>query len=303
MIQSLLVFLDAVASEVAVDAVATTGIVEKLSGMTPDEIMHAITALTISLAGKFVKVLLIWFVGRWIIRKVVRLIKKIMLKRKVNPSVSSFVSSMIDVVAMAVIIIMIISVLGIDTSSFIALFASAGVAVGMALSGTLQNFAGGVMILLFRPFKVGDYIEAQGIGGSVKEIQIFNTVINTPDNKIILLPNGPLSTGIINNYSREPLRRLDLTFSVAYGDDYEMAKAVMLRLIKEDGRALNEPAAPFVALGSLSASSIDLTVRIWCKQEDYWGMKFDLTQKVYETFPKEGLKFPYQTFTVQLDKN
>lgn len=303
MIQSLFVFLDAVASGEVVDAVKTTGVVEKLSGMTPDEIMHAITALCITLMGKFVKVLLIWFVGRWIVRKVVKLIKKIMVKRKVNPSVSSFVSSMIDVVAMAVIIIMIISVLGIDTSSFIALFASAGVAIGMALSGTLQNFAGGVMILLFRPFKVGDYIEAQGIGGSVKEIQIFNTVINTPDNKIILLPNGPLSTGIINNYSREPLRRLDLTFSVAYGDDYERAKAVMLRLIKEDGRALNEPAAPFVALGSLSASSIDLTVRIWCKQEDYWGMKFDLTQKVYETFPKEGLKFPYQTFTVQLDKN
>lgn len=303
MIQSLFVFLDAVASGEVVDALKTTGVVEKLSGMTPDEIMHAITALCITLMGKFVKVLLIWFVGRWIVRKVVKLIKKIMVKRKVNASVSSFVSSMIDVVAMAVIIIMIISVLGIDTSSFIALFASAGVAVGMALSGTLQNFAGGVMILLFRPFKVGDYIEAQGIGGSVKEIQIFNTVINTPDNKIILLPNGPLSTGIINNYSREPLRRLDLTFSVAYGDDYERAKAVMLRLIKEDGRALNEPAAPFVALGSLSASSIDLTVRIWCKQEDYWGMKFDLTQKVYETFPKEGLKFPYQTFTVQLDRN
>ena len=302
MIQSLFVFLDAVASGEVVDALKTTGVVEKLSGMTPDEIMHAITALCITLMGKFVKVLLIWFVGRWIVRKVVRLIKKIMLKRKVNPSVSSFVSSMIDVVAMAVIIIMIISVLGIDTSSFIALFASAGVAVGMALSGTLQNFAGGVMILLFRPFKVGDYIEAQGIGGSVKEIQIFNTVINTPDNKIILLPNGPLSTGIINNYSREPLRRLDLTFSVSYGDDYEKAKAVMLRLIKEDGRALNEPAAPFVCLGSLSASSIDLTVRIWCKQEDYWGMKFDLTQKVYETFPKEGLKFPYQTFTVQMEK-
>lgn len=303
MIQSLFVFLDAVASGEVVDAVKTTGVVEKLSGMTPDEIMHAITALCITLMGKFVKVLLIWFVGRWIVRKVVKLIKKIMVKRKVNASVSSFVSSMIDVVAMAVIIIMIISVLGIDTSSFIALFASAGVAIGMALSGTLQNFAGGVMILLFRPFKVGDYIEAQGIGGSVKEIQIFNTVINTPDNKIILLPNGPLSTGIINNYSREPLRRLDLTFSVAYGDDYEKAKAVVLRLIKEDGRALNEPAAPFVALGSLSASSIDLTVRIWCKQEDYWGMKFDLTQKVYETFPKEGLKFPYQTLTVQLDKN
>ena len=303
MIQSLFVFLDAVASGEVVDAVKATGVLEKLSGMTPDEIMHAITALCITLAGKFVKVLLIWFVGRWIVRKVVKLIKKIMVKRKVNASVNSFVSSMIDVVAMAVIIIMIISVLGIDTSSFIALFASAGVAVGMALSGTLQNFAGGVMILLFRPFKVGDFIEAQGEAGTVKEIQIFNTVIKTGDNKIILLPNGPLSTGIINNSSREPLRRLDFTFSIAYGDDYEKAKAVVLRLIKEDGRVLDAPAAPFVALSSLSASSIDMTVRVWCKQEDYWNIKFDMTQKVYETFPKEGLNFPYQTFTVQLEKN
>lgn len=303
MIQSLFVFLDAVASGEVVDAVKTTGVVEKLSGMTPDEIMHAITALCITLAGKFVKVLLIWFVGRWIVRKVVKLIKKIMVKRKVNASVNSFVSSMIDVVAMAVIIIMIISVLGIDTSSFIALFASAGVAVGMALSGTLQNFAGGVMILLFRPFKVGDFIEAQGEAGTVKEIQIFNTVIKTGDNKIILLPNGPLSTGIINNSSCEPLRRLDFTFSIAYGDDYEKAKAVVLRLIKEDGRVLDAPAAPFVALSSLSASSIDMAVRVWCKQEDYWNIKFDMTQKVYETFPKEGLNFPYQTFTVQLEKN
>lgn len=302
MIQNLFVFLDAVAPEAVADTITATGVVERLSGMTPDEVIHAVTALCVMLAGKLVKVLLVWFVGRWIIGKVVKLLKKIMEKRKVNASVNSFVSSMIDVVAMIIMIIMIISILGVDTSSFIALFASAGVAVGMALSGTLQNFAGGVMILLFRPFKVGDYIEAQGIDGSVKEIQIFNTVINTPDNKIILLPNGPLSTGIINNYSREPLRRLDLTFSVAYGDDYEKAKAVMLRLIKEDGRALNEPAAPFVCLGSLSASSIDLTVRIWCKQEDYWGMKFDLTQKVYETFPKEGLNFPYQTFTVQMEK-
>ena len=197
---------------------------------------------------------------------------------------------------------MIIGVLGIETSSFIAIFASAGVAIGMALSGTLQNFAGGVMILLFRPFKVGDYIEAQGVAGTVKEIQIFNTIVHTGDNKVILLPNGPVSTGIINNYSRAPLRRVDFTFSISYGDDFNKAKEVLLALVAEDERVLNEPAAPFVELGALAASSIDLTVRLWCKQEDYWKIKFDLNRKVYETFPKHGLNFPYQTLTVNVTK-
>ena len=172
----------------------------------------------------------------------------------------------------------------------------------MALSGTLQNFAGGVMILLFRPFKVGDYIEAQGVAGTVKQIQIFNTVVATPDNKIILLPNGAVSTGIINNYSREPKRRLDMTFSISYGNDFEKAKAVLQRLIAEDARVLNDPAAPFIELGELAASSIDITVRMWCNQADYWGIKFDLNKKVYETFPKEGLEFPFQTFTVNVTK-
>ena len=303
MIQNLFVFLDAVAPEAVADTITATGVVERLSGMTPDEVIHAVTALCVMLAGKLVKVLLVWFVGRWIIGKVVKLLKKIMEKRKVNASVNSFVSSMIDVVAMIIMIIMIISILGIDTSSFIALFASAGVAVGMALSGTLQNFAGGVLILLFRPFKVGDFIEAQGVSGTVKEIQIFNTLVYTGDNKVILLPNGPVSTGIINNYSKEPKRRLDLSFSIAYGDDYEKAKEVIMRLIREDGRVLDNPAAPFVAMSALGASSIDIVVRVWCKQEDYWGIKFDLNQKVYETFPKEGLNFPYQTLTLHVEND
>lgn len=293
-------------NEVVADSAATKGLADALNsvtGMSAEEIKQAVSGFTVDVLVKIVQVLLIWFVGRWIIKRIVNVIKRVMDKKLVNDSVKSFVTSLIDVVVMILLIIMIISVLGIDTSSFIAIFASAGVAIGMALSGTLQNFAGGVMILLFRPFKVGDFIEAQGEAGTVKEIQIFNTVIKTGDNKIILLPNGPLSTGIINNSSREPLRRLDFTFSIAYGDDYEKAKAVVLRLIKEDGRVLDAPAAPFVALSSLSASSIDMTVRVWCKQEDYWNIKFDMTQKVYETFPKEGLNFPYQTFTVQLEKN
>ena len=187
----------------------------EITGMTPEGIKQAVTAFAISLAVKIIKVLLIWFVGRWVLKRVSRLLKLVLEKHVDNVSVRSFVISLLDMVVMVLLILMIIGVLGIDTSSFIAIFASAGVAIGMALSGTLQNFAGGVMILLFRPFKVGDFIEAQGVAGTVKEIQIFNTVVHTGDNKVILLPNGPVSTGIINNYSRAPLRRVDFTFSIS----------------------------------------------------------------------------------------
>ena len=287
------------------EAASSSGLAQTLtdlSGMTPEGLKQAITAFVVSFSIKLIKVLLIWFVGRWLLKKLSRLLKRILEKHVDNVSVRSFVISLLDMEVMVVLILMIIGVLGIDTSSFIAIFASAGVAIGMALSGTLQNFAGGVMILLFRPFKVGDYIEAQGVAGTVKEIQIFNTMITTPDNKVLLLPNGPVSTGIINNYSREPLRRVDFTFSISYGDDFNKAKEVLLALVAEDERVLTEPAAPFVELGALAASSIDLTVRLWCKQEDYWKIKFDLNRKVYETFPKHGLNFPYQTLTVNVTK-
>lgn len=292
-------------NEVVADSAATKGLVDALNsvtGMSAEEIKQAVSGFTVDVLVKIVQVLLIWFVGRWIIKRIVNVVKRVMDKKLVNDSVKSFVTSLIDVVVMILLIIMIISVLGIDTSSFIAIFASAGVAIGMALSGTLQNFAGGVMILLFRPFKVGDYIEAQGMAGTVKEIQIFNTVITTPDNKVIMLPNGPVSTGIINNYSREPKRRLDMTFSISYGNDFEKAKAVLQRIIAEDTRVLNDPAEPFIVLGEMGASSIDIIVRVWCNQGDYWGIKFDLNKKVYETFPKEGLEFPFQTFTVNVTK-
>ena len=299
MFLNFLMLLGTVAAEAAASA---SDVVASVSGLTIGQITETMTAITISFGIKLIKVLLIWYIGRWVTRRLIKLVKLLMEKRDVNLSIRTFVASLVDVVSMIVLIIMIISVLGIDTSSFIALFASAGVAIGMALSGTLQNFAGGVMILLFRPFKVGDFIEAQGIAGTVKEIQIFNTVVHTGDNKVILLPNGPVSTGIINNYSRESTRRVDFTYSISYGDDFEKAKSVLLKLIAEDARVLDKPAAPFIQLSSLAASSIDITVRLWCKQEDYWGIYFDLNKKVYETFPKEGLNFPYQTFTVNVNK-
>ena len=276
--------------------------IEALSGLTLGEVLHAATDLAISIVGKLIQLALIWYIGRWLSRRIINLAKLLMDKHEVTPSVRSFVSSLLDVVALIIILIMIISVLGIDTSSFIALFASAGVAIGMALSGTLQNFAGGVIILLFRPFKVGDFIEAQGVAGTVREIQIFNTLVATGDNKVILLPNGPVSTGIINNYSRENTRRVDLVFSISYGDDFEKAKEVLLRIINEDKRILDAPSAPAVNLLELAASSIDISVKVWCKQSDYWNVKFDMNKKVYETFPKEGLNFPYQTITVNVTK-
>ena len=274
--------------------------IETLSGLTLGELLHEVTGLAVTIVGKIIKLLLIWYIGRWVSRRLINIVKAIMDRREVTPSVRTFVSSLLEVVTMVIILIMIISILGIDTSSFIALFASAGVAVGMALSGTLQNFAGGVIILLFRPFKVGDFIEAQGVAGTVREIQIFNTLVATGDNKVILLPNGSVSTGIINNYSREDIRRVDMVFSISYGDDFEKAKEVLLRIIKEDERILNEPAAPAINLSELAASSIDISVKVWCKQSDYWNVKFDMNKKVYDIFPKEGLNFPYQTFTVNV---
>ena len=276
--------------------------IEALSGLTLAEVLHALTDLAVSIVGRLIQLALIWYIGRWLSRRLIKLAKMLMDKHDVTPSVRTFVSSLLDVVSLIIILIMIISILGIDTSSFIALFASAGVAIGMALSGTLQNFAGGVIILLFRPFKVGDFIEAQGVTGTVREIQIFNTLVATGDNKVILLPNGPVSTGIINNYSRENVRRVDMVFSISYGDDFEKAKEVLLRIINEDERILDKPAAPAINLLELAASSIDISVKVWCNQSDYWSVKFDMNKKVYETFPKEGLNFPYQTFTVNVTK-
>ena len=185
-------------------------------------------------------------------------------------------------------IIFIIGALGINTSSFIALFASAGVAIGMSLSGTLQNFAGGIMILVFKPYKVGDFIEAQGYMGIVKEIQIVNTIINTPDNKIIIIPNGGLSTGIINNYSKETIRRVDWTFGIAYGNDYDTAKATLLKLIENDSRILKEPET-FIALHRLGDSSVNIVVRAWVKQENYWDVYFHMNELVYKDFPRNNL--------------
>ena len=269
------------------------------SNVSLDVFLTKMIDLGISVGSKILLAIVVFIVGRWIVRRLNKLLAKILEKRHVEASLSTFVKSLVNITLTLLLIIVVIGVLGIETSSFIALFASAGVAIGMALSGTLQNFAGGVMILLFKPFKVGDTIEAQGQSGTVREIQIFNTILATPDNKIIIIPNGGLSTGLMKNYSREATRRVDWEFGIAYGDDYTKAKAVIARLLDADGRVLKDPAY-FIALTSLGESSVNIVVRAWVNAGDYWGVYFDMNEKVYKTFAEENLNIPFPQLDVHL---
>ena len=190
-------------------------------------------------------------------------------------------------------------ILGINTSSLVALLASAGLAVGMSLGGTLQNFAGGVLIIMFRPFKVGDFIAAQGMEGKVSEIQIFNTHLLTMDNKEVILPNGALATGVMTNYSKQKTRRVDWVYSISYGDDYDKAKALLKSLCDADERILKEP-EPVVEILKMSDSAVEVTVRARVKPEDYWAVYFKMNELVYKTFPKEGLRFPFPQLDVHV---
>ena len=266
---------------------------QTIKGMTGEQIIDMAIRGTLDAIVRIAIACVIFYVGRWIVRRLTTVIHKIFIKRDVEASLATFLLSLVNISMTFILIIIVISFLGIDTTSFIAIFASAGLAVGMALSGTLQNFAGGVLVLLLKPYRVGDFIEA---------ITLFSTVLATPDNKNIILPNGGMSTGIINNYSKENIRRVDWTFGIAYGDDYDKAKATIASLLEADDRVMKDPAY-FIALGALADSSVNITVRAWVASEDYWGVFFDMNEKVYKTFPKEGLNIPFPQMDVHLDKN
>jgi small conductance mechanosensitive channel len=243
-----------------------------------------------------IKAVVVFIVGRLLIGLINKIVRRLLDKRDVEPSVKTFVSSTVYVVLIGLLVVSVIGVLGIETTSFAALLASAGVAVGMALSGNLSNFAGGLIILLFKPFKVGDYIFAQGTEGTVKEILIFHTILLTPDNKRIYIPNGSLSSGSVTNYNVER-RRVEWVFSVDYGTDYEKVKAVTLTAISSDPRILPDP-APFVAINALADSSVDVIVRVWVKASDFWDVYFDVNKIIYETYNAQGINFPFPQLTV-----
>lgn len=278
---------------------------EMLKGLSFNDAISQIANSFVHFAFKLLIAIVVFYVGRFIIRRLNRFLKSIFVNRKVDPSLSTFVISLVQVLLYFILIVTVVGILGIETSSFLALFASAGVAIGMALSGTLQNFAGGVLILLLKPYKVGDYIEAQGFSGTVKEIQMFFTLITTPDNKAILIPNGGLSTSSINNYSREPFRRVDWTVGMSYGDDFDTAKAAILEILGSDKRVLNQPEKEMgsvVFVKELADSSVNLTVRGWVEGGNYWPVFFQLQERFYKELPAKGVNFPFPQLDVHLEK-
>lgn len=249
-------------------------------------------------AGKNILVaIVIFLVGRFVISIINRLLASALERRKLDPTIKTFLKSFVNIMLIVLLVVAVVSALGVNTTSFAALLASVGLAAGMALSGNLQNFAGGLLILLLKPFKVGDFIEAQGTVGIVDAIQIFHTVLRTVDNKVVYLPNGALSSGNITNYSQQPLRRVDLTVSVEYGQDIDQVKQVLSEVFSADERILTDP-APFVALSQLAESSVNLTVRLWVKAPDYWGVFFDTQERIYAEFNRQGISFPFPQITV-----
>ncbi len=253
---------------------------------------------TPSLVGAIVALV----IGLWVIKWVLRLVNGQMDRSNVDSSLRPFLKSLVGTMLKLMLAISIMTMLGIEMTSFIAILASAGLAVGLALSGTLQNFAGGVMILLFKPFKVGDFIEAQGFKGTVKEIQIFVTILNSPENITTLIPNGGLANNSITNYSTRSTRRVDWTVGVAYGESIDVVRKVIEGLLDADGRLLDDP-APYVKVAELADSSVNFTVRGWVKSDDYWDVFFDMNENIYTAFQKEGISIPFPQLDVHIQNN
>ncbi len=255
----------------------------------------------VSYGGQLVLAILTLIIGFWIIGKIVRVIKKVFDKRGFDETLQPFLIGIINSLLKIMLIISVMTMVGIEMTSFIAILAAAGLAVGMALSGTLQNFAGGVMLLILKPFKKGDYIEAQGYAGTVDEIQIFVTRLKTPDNRNIYIPNGGLSTASLINFSQESTRRVDFSFGIGYGDDIDKAKELIMTIIKSNDLILKTP-EPFIAVGELADSSVNLTTRVWTKASDYWNVFFFMNETVKKEFDKKGISIPFPQTDIHLFK-
>ena len=257
-----------------------------------DQLIEQVIKMGAEAGKRLLLAILVAIVGRYLVKFINRLVARMLVRRNVEPTVQSFLKSFTNITLLTLLIITVISTLGVNTTSLAALLASAGMAVGMALSGNLQNLAGGIILLFFKPYKVGDFIEAQGVSGTVKAIQIFHTILTSIDNKELFIPNGALSSGNITNYNKNGLRRIDFIVSVEYGTEVEKVKQTMADLIGSDQRILADP-APFVAVKELADSSVNFLVRVWVNTADYWGVFFDMNERIYTEFNKRGIGFPF----------
>lgn len=264
-------------------------------------IINQIIEMAIAYGPKVIGALAVWIIGGWLVKALTSGLEKVMNKSSLDASLKPFLKGLVNVMLRIMLVISVLSMLGIEMTSFVAILGAAGLAVGLALSGTLQNFAGGVMILIFKPYKVGDFVDAQGYKGTVNAIGISNTTLKTPDNKTIIIPNGGLSTSSITNYSTEERRRVDWTIGIGYGDSVDKAREVIQRLCDGDARILKDPKV-LIAVSELGDSSVNFTVRAWVMAPDYWGVFFDMNEKVYKTFGKEGLNIPYPQMDVHVHK-
>ena len=275
--------------------------VEKLANLDLHELLRSMLSETIWILVKIAVALAIYFVGRWIVRRILRLLDAAFERRRVDVSLRQFMRNTVSVVFSLILIMIVVQTLGVNVTSLIAVFSAATLAIGMALSGTAQNFAGGVMILLMKPYRVGDFISAQGQSGTVREIKLFSTVITTGDNQTIFIPNNSIATAIIDNYSTAELRRVDWTVSISYGDDIDVARQAILEILKADARVLADP-APVVWVAALADSSVNLSARAWTRNADYWDLFFETNEKLYKTLPSRGVRFPFPQLDVRIEK-
>lgn len=241
---------------------------------------------------KILAALAVFIIGRWIVKYLRRLTLRLMEKRNVDPTLTKFCTNMIYVALLIFVIVAALGMLGIQTTSFIAVLGAAGLAVGLALQGSLSNFAAGVLMIIFRPFKVGDLIEGAGVTGVVEEIQIFTTQLVTPDNKTIIIPNAQMTGATITNYSSKGTRRADMVMGIGYEDDIDKARSIILDVLSQDKRVLKDPALK-IAVSELADSSVNFTVRPWVKADDYWGVIFDATETIKKRFDSEGISIPF----------
>lgn len=291
------------AAEIAADSVAATpkikAVAQELSSgnVQWNQVVSQLIDWSLD-AGKHILVaLVVYLIGHYLIKLLNYLLARFLVRRNIEISVQTFVKSFVGILLQVLLIVTVVSALGVNTTSFAALLASFGVAIGMALSGNLQNFAGGLVILFLKPYKVGDWIEAQGTAGTVQAIQIFHTILLTADGKQIYVPNGSMSSGSIINYTLTPSRRAEWIIGVEYGEDVEKARRVILEILSADSRVLNDP-APVVWLGELNNSSVDMTIRCWTSNDDYWGVMFETREKIYNRFNELGIGFPFPQVTV-----
>ena len=275
--------------------------VEKIANIDYHALLQTLLSESVWIVIKIVIALAIYFIGRWVVRRILKLIDVAMQHRHVDTSLRSFTRNSVSAIFTLLLVLIVVSTLGINVTSLIAVASAATLAIGMALSGTAQNFAGGVMILLMKPYRIGDVISAQGQSGTVRDIKLFSTVITTADNQTIYIPNNSIATAIIDNYSKAELRRVDWTVGISYGDDVDVARKAVLAMLAADSRILKDP-APVVWVAALADSSVNLSIRVWVKNGDYWNVFFEHNEEFYKELPKHGLSFPFPQMDVHMKK-